>query len=76
MTTLTLVSKDNNFANESTTYWFDVSGETYGVVESCGETSFVDCDGSTISADTVCATDAHIISALETAVTDEMRMDF
>ena len=76
MTKLTFQSKDNNFANESTTYWFDVNGEMYGVVESCGETSFVDCDGSQVSADTVCAADMHIINALETAVTDEMRMDF
>ena len=67
----TYLFKELNLADGSTTHWFDIGGETYGVVESCGETSFVDCDGATISSDTVCAADMHIIEALESACTDK-----
>ena len=70
MKTLTFVAKDQNWADESTTYWFDVDGEMYGVVESCGESTIVDCDGCPDNAD------VNIIKALDGAVTDEMRMDF
>ena len=42
----TYLFKDINLADESVTYWFDIDGETWGVVESsCGELSIVDCDG-------------------------------
>lgn len=69
------IGKDQNTNNASTTYWFDVDGETFGVVESCGETSFVDCDGYPTSKDTICQADRNILDALETAVTDEMRAE-
>ena len=69
MATLTFVSKDQNWADGSTTYWFNVDGEMYGVVESCGETSFVDCDGCPDNVD------VNVINALEGAVTDKMRME-
>ena len=69
MTTVTYLSKDQNWADESTTYWFDIDGETWGVVESCGESSIVDCDGCPDNQST------EIESALLGAVTDEMRME-
>lgn len=47
MTTETYISKDQNWNDETTTYWFDVDGETYGVVESSYPTTktVVDVDG-------------------------------
>lgn len=43
----TYSSKDQNLTDGTTVYWFDVNGETYGVVH--GGDSFnatvVDCDG-------------------------------
>ena len=69
MTTVTYLSKDQNWADESTTYWFDIDGETWGVVESCGESSIVDCDGYPGNEST------EIERALTGAVTDEMRME-
>lgn len=39
-------SKDQNWTDGTTTYWFDVDGETYGVVESEGQRTVVDCDGA------------------------------
>ena len=44
MTTVTYLSKDQNSADESTTHWFNIDGEIWGVVESCGELVIVDCD--------------------------------
>lgn len=69
MTTATYLFKDLNLADESTTYWFDIDGETWGIVESCGELSIVDCDGCHDNES------AEIESALLCAVTDEMRME-
>lgn len=43
----TFTSKDNSRADDTTTYWFDINGETYGVVHS-GESwnsQVVDSDG-------------------------------
>ena len=68
MKTLSFVAKDQNFNDESTTYWFDIDGETWGVVESCGKSTIVDCDGCPDNAD------VNIIKALDGAVTDEMRV--
>ncbi|MCR0998685.1 hypothetical protein [Serratia rubidaea] len=50
MTTInaTYISKDQNWNDGTTIYWFDVNGETYGVVHG-GESwnsSVVDCDGA------------------------------
>ncbi len=70
MTTVTYLSKDQDYQNYTTTYWFDVDGETYGVAESCGSSTIVDCDG--------CPGNAphSVAQALSEAVTEEMRQDF
>lgn len=44
----TYMSKDQNWNDGTTTYWFDVNGDTYGVVhggESCNS-KVVDCAGA------------------------------
>lgn len=41
----TYISKDQNYQNEQTIYWFDVDGEQYGVSEQSHSISVVDCDG-------------------------------
>ena len=42
----TYTTKDQNWNDETTTYWFDVDGETYGVVDAGHDgKSVVDCDG-------------------------------
>ena len=69
MTTVTYLSKDQNLADESTTHWFNIDGEVWGVVEYCGESSIVDCDGCPGNEST------EIERALTGAVTDEMRME-
>ena len=44
------LEKDQNWKNESTTYWFEIGGETYGVVESSIEAPVVvDCDGAPVN---------------------------
>ena len=68
MKTVTYLFKDQNLADESTTYWFDIDGETWGVVESCGELSIVDCDWCHDNQST------EIEFALLGAVADEMRI--
>ena len=45
MTKANYLSKDQNWQDETTIYWFECSGEfegLYGVAESCGELSIVD----------------------------------
>lgn len=59
------IEKDNNWTDGTTTYWFAVDGETFGVVEG-GESwnsKVVDCDGM--------PSDAYTLDDL--VVTDEMR---
>lgn len=43
----TFISADQNWQDESTTYWFDMDGELYGVVEG-GNAGIVDSDGMPI----------------------------
>ena len=63
----TYLFKDLNLADGSTTHWFNIDGETWGVVESCGELVIVDCDGCQ-------GNESHEIEhALIGYVTDEMR---
>lgn len=41
----TYISKDQNWNDGTTTYWFDVNGETYGVVDAGYDAkAVVDCD--------------------------------
>lgn len=47
MATATYHTKDQNWTNGSTTYWFDMDGELYGVVEGEGA-GVVDSDGHPI----------------------------
>ncbi|QHJ82615.1 MAG: hypothetical protein [Bacteriophage sp.] len=42
----TFTTKDQNFNDGTTIYWFEVECESFGVVESeCGNREVVDCDG-------------------------------
>ncbi|WP_147195988.1 hypothetical protein [Pantoea sp. CCBC3-3-1] len=56
MTTInaTYTSKDENFPDGATVYWFDVDSESYGVViDKDGNSQVVDCDGTPTSDFTV-----------------------
>lgn len=65
------LGKDQNWTDESTTYWFDRSGAEYGVVESGGEAYIVDSNGLHLDQG---GSFAALIAA-ECVVTDEMRND-
>lgn len=78
----TYLSKDNNWANGSTTYWFDVNytdadGEEInaemGVAESGNDKPVIlDCESCPIHAGTTA--DYHHYADLIDCVTDEMRL--
>lgn len=63
-------TKDQNFSNEQTVYWFDVDGEEYGVSDQAGDICVVDCDGCPVN-----LSDAKnaILRTLPNHVTDEIR---
>jgi len=74
------ISKDQNWQDEETVYWFQIEGEdygtgaifrgeTFGVVESAGDTIFVDSEGYPIDGN---GNEVAVRSALEGAVTDAM----
>jgi hypothetical protein len=76
----TYSSKDNNWADESTTYWFNINGadyksgiefnaNTFGIRESGAESLVVDCDGAPVDYND---NTARTVSRL-CVVTDEMR---
>lgn len=69
MTSATFTSKDNNWADNTTVYWFELGGEDWGVSDCGGDEVIVDCDGCPIN--TGDARNAHLPSEL--IVTDEMR---
>lgn len=72
MSNVNYTGKDQNWQDEQTTYWFDVEGDVYGVVEGCTDCSIVDVDGCPISGN---GNESQITSLLADAVTDEMRAD-
>lgn len=59
---VTYLSKDNNWQNENTTYWFDVDGETYGVSDTSGDRIIVDSESCPVN--TSDARDAHLLGLL------------
>lgn len=75
-------SKDQNWQQESTTYWFELTGsdegtgrefdgDVFGVVESGKDSKIVDCDGCPLTAG-----DAQEIAVKRhAAVTAEMRAE-
>jgi len=63
------LTKDQNLADETTVYWFDVDGEEFGVSDCNGEKTVVDCDGCPVNLGD--AKNAHI-KYLHENVTDEM----
>ena len=67
MSNITYTGKDQNHQNETTTYWFDRDGESFGVAESCGESTLLDCDGAPV-------VDNHT-NIDDFVVTDRMRQD-
>ena len=68
MNNATYHSKDQNWMNGSTTYWFDIDGELYGVVEGEGA-GVVDSDGHPIDYNDDLRSDVE----RSCTVTDEMR---
>lgn len=82
MATAKFIEKDQNWQNESTTYWFELNGEdrgtgkefdsdVYGIVESGPESTVVDCDGCPLTSG-----DGIEVAVRNTAkVTDQMRLD-
>lgn len=78
MTTANYISKDQNFQNESTTYWFILDGmdygtektfesETFGIVDCNGKKSVVDVDGAPVANEYTVA-----IVLRECKITEEM----
>ena len=75
----TFISKDQNFQDEQTIYWFNVEGTknndedgVWGVFQSGGETGLVDCDGCPCNTD-----DSHIAEVFRACdVTEEMINDY
>ncbi len=39
------LGKDQNWADETTIYWFSVDCENYGIAYNNGKTKLLDCDG-------------------------------
>jgi len=80
MATAKFISKDQNWQEESTTYWFQITGlhegtgrkfdgETFGICESGSGSRVLDCDGCPITFG-----DGEEIAVRNTAIiTDEMR---
>ena len=67
------LGKDQDWDEETTTYWFDVDGSRFGVVESgVFEPKIVDVLGGGVNLDS--PFNMHL-SSLPGLVTDEMRMD-
>ena len=80
MATATYTSKDQNWQDEQTIYWFEISGDdsgtggsfedqVFGIAESGGDDAVVDCDGCLCTEG-----DAVTIAVRRVAiVTDDMR---
>ena len=62
------LGKDQNIQDETTVYWFDIDGETYGVAECGGQSQVLDCDGAPLV--------DNYTDELGLFVTDEMRNDY
>ena len=65
------ISKDQNWENESTTYWFNVGSGVFGIVESGNDKNIVDEDGCPVNTDD--AGNVHL-KELFNCVTEELRM--
>ena len=72
MENVTFVEKDQNWQDETTIYWFDVDGESFGVAESGPDATVLDCDGCPVN--TQDAKNARL-EALKDYVTDELRSE-
>lgn len=72
MKTITYSDKDQNWANETTTYWFDVDGVDYGVVEGGPDSTseYVDTEGFPINVEDP----QNVWIPKELIVTDDMRL--
>ena len=66
----TYLSKDQNWQDGTTTYWFEFVGEIFGVAESGQCSVIVDCDGYPVN--TGDNKNARLLPIIE-LVTDEMR---
>ena len=82
MATATYTTKDQNWQDETTTYWFEVDGhdngtgmsfenQVFGIAESGNDNTVVDCDGSPCTEG-----DAATIAVRKVSIaTDDMRME-
>lgn len=70
------ISKDQNFQNEETVYWFNVKFDdesmVLGVAESCGESVIIDEDSCPIAGNWF----ESAVSSLPDMVTEDMRNDY
>lgn len=71
MSKATYISKDHNFQDATTIYWFELDGETWGVSDCNGERKIIDCDGYPVNTDD--AKNVHLKDAL--IITEEMEQD-
>jgi hypothetical protein len=67
------LSRDQNYQDEQTTYWFQVGNEFFGVVESTQDFCIVDDENHPINTED--AGNVHLTKLTE-FVTDELRQDF
>lgn len=70
MSNATYSSKDQNWQDEMTIYWFELDGETFGIGETGMEVVALDCDGAPIDYNENLARRVKE----NCIVTDEMRM--
>ncbi len=45
------IDKEQDWANETTRYWFDVDGEDYCIADQNGDLTLLDCDGCPIQSE-------------------------
>jgi hypothetical protein len=69
MSEITYQSKDQNYQDETTIYWFSVDESIYGVSDCNGEMSIVDYGGCSINTDDECNMHLKSLCGL---VTEEM----
>jgi hypothetical protein len=72
MTSATYIGKDQNWQDQTTIYWFEMDGETYGIAETGGEDPQpVDFEGYPIDTN---EHEAHLVLSA-CIVSDEMRAE-
>ena len=68
MKTITYESKDQNYQDETTIYWFNVDGELWGISDTNGERKLVDFENYPYD-------DSQLFDELSNMITEEMVQD-